>query len=536
MPQNSVCKILVADDSPVVSRVLSNILRGGGYSVVTAADGIEAVQAVYGERPDLVILDIFMPRMNGYQACRLLKHDPDVAHIPIVINTASDHRGAEFWSLHTGADAFMLKGATPAELLAQVDRMVSTRAAQHLMTAPTIPNPETILTNLCTLVDSELYGTTVKAMEWKTIFENLCEGILQLDTRGRVSSANRFLCSMLGVVEAEIVGLPVREALGEPAGGVTRELFENAQDKNQEQARDLEITGTSGRKTPVAIHVTPVHDYLGEMVGCVCLVSDITRRKQIEALNQLKNDLTDMIVHDLRTPLTSVLTGMQTVALLGDMNEDQTELIGISIEGGQILLGMINDLLDISKMEDGSLRLERKPLDVEELIKRAARQIDSLARAKGLTLQCEIAPGLAPLVGDDDKLLRMLVNLLSNAVKFTPDGGVLTMGAHTVAHAERWGAREEIMLWVRDTGEGIPADAFVHIFEKFGQVETRASGRKMSTGLGLTFCKMVAEAHGGRIWVDSAIGQGSTFFVSIPVDSSADDPIGATEMTAKTAL
>src|SRR6188474_2259542 len=107
---NSDRKILVADDSAVVAAMLSNILKRDGYTTVRAADGIEAVQRAYSERPDLILLDIFMPRMNGYQVCRLLKNDPAVAAIPVVILTGSDSTTAEFWSLHTGANAFMVKG------------------------------------------------------------------------------------------------------------------------------------------------------------------------------------------------------------------------------------------------------------------------------------------------------------------------------------------------------------------------------------------------------------------------------------------
>src|SRR5207249_10799021 len=116
-------KILVADDSAVVAALLTNILQGEGYQTVRAADGIEATQRAYSEMPDLIILDIFMPRMNGYQVCRLLKNDPVVAGIPVIILTGSESASAEFWSLQTGANAFMTKGFEPGDLLAEVGRL-----------------------------------------------------------------------------------------------------------------------------------------------------------------------------------------------------------------------------------------------------------------------------------------------------------------------------------------------------------------------------------------------------------------------------
>jgi two-component system, sensor histidine kinase and response regulator len=123
----------------------------------------------------------------------------------------------------------------------------------------------------------------------------------------------------------------------------------------------------------------------------------------------------------------------------------------------------------------------------------------------------EIVPDLPTLYADEEKLLRTLVNLLGNAIKFTPAGGAVTLSARP-SDTER-----VLLLSVTDTGEGIPAEAFARIFEKFGQVESRQAGRRMSTGLGLTFCKMVVEAHGGRIWVESELGQGSTFSFTVPL-------------------
>jgi two-component system, sensor histidine kinase and response regulator len=221
-----------------------------------------------------------------------------------------------------------------------------------------------------------------------------------------------------------------------------------------------------------------------------------------------------MIVHDLRTPLTSLIGGLQSVEILGDLNVDQKEFVDMAVSGGQTLLGMINDLLDVSKMEDGSMKLDYGPVHPEEVINRALQQVAALAKEKELTLACEVAPGVGTLPADEEKLRRIMVNLLGNALKFTPRGGSITIEAKPDGDCLRFG--------VRDTGEGIPKEAFARIFEKFGQVETRKAGRKMSTGLGLTFCKLAAEAHGGRIWVESELGVGSTFYFTIPLVAAGE--------------
>jgi PAS domain S-box-containing protein len=523
--------ILVADDSAVALILLSRRLTGAGYRVLTASDGIEAAQQAYREAPDLIVLDITMPRMNGYQVCRLLKRDPAVAHIPVIILSAADSKGTEFWSLRTGADAFMTKGADPADLLPTVERLLAQASAQGgsggaLSAAERTPEPgaEEILSKVSALLDEELYATTIERIELKTILQNLQDGVLTLNFSGEVTAANQALCQMIGLEERELIGRSCTDALGEDAGGCTLAAFEAALSGRGGEPCDSEIRSVSGKTTPVAVSALPLRDFLGATVGGVCLFQDITRRKEVEtlyeqmrALDKVKNDLTHMIVHDLRTPLTSLLTGLMTLEGSQSMDEMERELLTISVSGGNTLLGMINDLLDISKMEDGSLSLEKSKLALSKTVEESFRQVASLIEEKELTLRAQIAPEItqmhpgAPLLcADADKVRRVLVNLLGNAIKFTPRSGTIRLSACLEPDGQA------VVIGVHDTGEGIPKEAFARIFEKFGQVQTRKAGRSMSTGLGLTFCKLVVEAHGGRIWVESELGTGSVFFFTLP--------------------
>jgi two-component system, sensor histidine kinase and response regulator len=232
--------------------------------------------------------------------------------------------------------------------------------------------------------------------------------------------------------------------------------------------------------------------------------------QQLRALETLRDDLTHMIVHDLRTPLTAVMAGMQMVEMSGELNARQQQSLRLAAAGGQTLLGMINDLLDISKLEDGSLRLDYQELAATELIERALAEVEALVKARGLTLIRAFPASSLVFCGDEEKLRRTLVNLLSNAIRCTPRGGTITISARPDAD------EPTVVFAVRDTGDGIPREAFERIFEKFGQVETGPAGEKLSTGLGLTFCKMIVEAHGGQIGVESDPGRGSTFSFTIP--------------------
>lgn len=238
---------------------------------------------------------------------------------------------------------------------------------------------------------------------------------------------------------------------------------------------------------------------------------------ELQEAERLRDDLAHMIVHDLRTPLTSLLTGMMTMHNLGPLNADQREFVDAAIHGGQTLLGMINDLLDISKMEAGSLTLDSEPIHVLELVAQATEQVTWLLESNAQYLVCEVAEDLPPLWGDADKLCRVLTNLLGNAVKFTPHDGIITICVEATEQGDG------LRFAVRDTGVGIPSEAFGRIFEKFGQVASGSAAYKRSTGLGLTFCKMVVEAHGGRIWVESALDQGSVFSFVIPCSPLDED-------------
>ena len=237
--------------------------------------------------------------------------------------------------------------------------------------------------------------------------------------------------------------------------------------------------------------------------------------KRLQELEKLRDDLTHMIIHDLRTPLTSIMMGMQTLEVVGEMTEDQREIMNIALTGGETLLGMINDLLDIVKMESGSLKLKRAVLDVPRLIASSVDQVASLFKEKNVALDQQIDSDSLTAHGDENKLQRTLVNLLGNAIKFTPSGGTVTIGVQPDD------AKQFLRFSVSDTGEGIPAEWQTRIFEKFGQVESRKHGHKASTGLGLTFCKLAVEAHGGDIGVESEPGKGSTFYFTIPLEMSA---------------
>lgn len=372
--------LLVVDDQEANRDVLSRRLAHEGYASASAENGRQALGMLAEGSYDLVLLDIMMPEMDGYEVLLRLKADDRLRHIPVIMISALSELESVVRCIEMGAEDYLSKPFNPVLLKARIGACLE-----------------------------------------------------------------------------------------------------------KKHARDREMR----------------------------LLDEVQQSyKRLQELEKLRDDLTHMIIHDLRTPLTSVISGMQTLEMVGDLNEEQRDVMGIALSGGETLLGMINDLLDVEKLEAGSMQLDYGMTSPSALVDSAVNQVASLAENRHLVLTRDVAADLPAFLGDESKLRRTLVNLLGNSIKFTPAGG--TVAIRVVEPADGL----SIEFSVTDSGEGIPPEAFGRIFEKFGQVESRKSGRTMSTGLGLTFCKLAVEAHGGRIEVESAPGEGSTFRFTIPLEST----------------
>ncbi len=367
--------LLVVDDNETNRDILSKRLEMQGYEVETANDGAQTLQMVNERVFDLVLLDIMMPEMDGYEVLRRLKDDEKTRDLPVIMISALGDMDSVVRCIELGAEDHLPKPFNPTLLKARIGACLEKK-------------------------------------------------------RGHDREAR-----LLAQVQ-----------------------------ENYSKLQESE---------------------------------------------KLRDDLTNMIVHDLRTPLSSLMAGLQTIEMLGPLEPEQKECCDIAVRGGYSLLDMINDLLDISKLEGGVPDLEIQTIEVPTLITESCEQVQAAAEMRHIIWEFDLAPDLPTFPGDGSKLRRTLVNLLGNAIKFSPTNGKIIIGARA--------DENELTLLVRDYGEGIPREAFERIFEKFGQVADRKAGRVMSTGLGLALCKMVTEAHGGRIWVESELGQGSTFYLALPL-------------------
>jgi signal transduction histidine kinase len=240
------------------------------------------------------------------------------------------------------------------------------------------------------------------------------------------------------------------------------------------------------------------------------VASDLAARNEaLRIAEARRDDLVHMTIHDLRTPLTSLMSGLQTLDLLLDFEEVPRQIMDITMRGAQSLTEMVNTILDVSRGEAGLLHLGKAACSPEALVTFALEQVKYASQQRTHRLSFEVDPALPEVSVDKNKIQRVLINLLGNAIRHTPDGGDI----HVAVKKAPLSANTQ---WsVTDTGVGIHPDDLETIFEKFGQARTTARNGA-STGLGLTFCRLVVEAHGGRIWTESQVGKGSTFTFSLP--------------------
>ncbi len=240
---------------------------------------------------------------------------------------------------------------------------------------------------------------------------------------------------------------------------------------------------------------------------------------RLEELDRLKSNFLATMSHELRTPLTSVIgyAEMMAEGLAGPITQEQRDYLATILSKADQLLGMITSVLDVAALESGPLALERSQLSLAELVASEIATFTSQAGKRGIAIQLE-ARGDTSVVGDKKKIRQVVASLLSNAVKFTPDRGHVGVAVRPgPLSPQEADAARAIQLVVSDSGIGIPRDHVAKIFEPFFQVDSSSTRAFGGTGLGLTLAKAYVEAHGGRIWVDTSPGQGSTFVATFPL-------------------
>ena len=550
MPANSYAPILVVDDSATQLAILQDALERRGFRVETASNGIEAYSHAYQSPPGLILSDVLMPELNGYHLCRLLKNDPRTAGIPVILLTNLRERHDRFWGENAGADRYLEKTADLEPILACVAELALPAPPKSLARLPDSTrklSSDDIQSRVTAILDRLLYESTIsnEILKFTGLAHDsnqLADEVLRfLSVICRHSAATLLLEEgpekyLLAIRQCVPLG---HEALGKlreqtlaTAGlastqGQIRELLiapeepEAATPTRLEVLQSLPIGGQGELLAQLTlfhdgeIELTPgIHHALSIVAERLLIVVRYLRKTR--EIEQVKADFVSMLVHDLRAPLTSIrgYTNVLSEGLYGSINPDQKNALSNVENGCDRLLALIEDILDLAKLEAGKLQLHPAPLQLRPLLARVSADLTPLFTEKSITVTDELPDNLPYVLADGKQLHRVFANLLSNAAKFTPAGGAVVVQTGEAPGTDG----KFLQVSITDSGEGIPAELQKHLFGKFQQLPTRGIFRK-GTGLGLAICKEIVTLHGGRIWVESPVGPdgGSRFLFTLPV-------------------
>jgi PAS domain S-box-containing protein len=342
---------------------------------------------------------------------------------------------------------------------------------------------------------------------WRSLLDNVQLIVVGLDQRGNVNYINPSFLSLTGYTKDEILGknwfenfIPLSEQKA------TQAHFWQVLNQNARSYYRNPILTKSGEEKFIAWNNTMLQDSQGNIIGTISIGEDITERQKIE---KIKDEFIGIVSHELRTPLTAIQMslGLIKTGIYDKKPEKSRRMIEIALLDTNRLVNLVNDMLDLERLESGRAVLEKTVCKAADLIEQAIQGIHAIATKEQITLT--FTPTDAEVWAARDPIIQTLTNLLSNAIKFSPPHSTIDVSTEIQT--------DFVLFQVRDRGRGIPADKLELIFARFQQVDPSDSREKGGTGLGLAICRSIIERHGGKIWAESSLGIGSTFFFTLPL-------------------
>ncbi|HRJ55070.1 MAG TPA: GAF domain-containing protein [Anaerolineales bacterium] len=354
-----------------------------------------------------------------------------------------------------------------------------------------------------TIQNAELFEQLQKAHQhYRELFEDSVDSILITDFEGKVLEANRQAVSLSGYTVDQLHTMNI-EQLHEISWNKVGLNFETLR-YNGLSTYESGLIHEDGSTTPVDVYVRRVE--FDDTESIQWIMKDITARKELDAL---RDDMTSMIFHDLRSPLGNIVSSLEMMSTLLPKDETLTSMLTIAQNSTGRIQRLVNSLLDINRLETGQQIVDQNSINPIALIRESLRDVEPSAAARQQALVNNVVSVLPMIWVDVDMIYRVFVNLLENAIKFTPVGGRIEVGGQTNPDGV------SVRFWVRDTGPGISAADQERIFEKF--LRLRGKNRPGGLGVGLAFCRLAVHGHGGEIWVESELEKGTTFWLTLPV-------------------
>ena len=492
--------ILVIDDEQIMRDGCTRILSKEGWSVVSAENGRKGLDEVQArpEGIDVILLDLMMPGMSGMEVLdQVRKTNPDLLVI-VITGYATVESAVE--AMKKGAYDFISKPFTPDQLRLVVRRAIERRTLQK--EADFLRRER----------EKSLRDIATEQSKIKTIINCMADGVLVVDREDYLVLSNPAATRMLKIPEDCLSGRPFAQCNIPPdLSKVIEESLRATEASYSSVSQELGLGESEG--VFLRAHTAPVRNDVGEIMGSVTVLQDISHLKE---LDKMKSEFIAMVAHELRSPIAAVEQQLTVILnkMAGDVTEKQEQLLSRAKERTKGLLSLINDLLDLSKIEAGKMVQYKEPLSLQEVIQRVVDLMRAEAEGKRITLKFSSKPGIPLITADRISMEGIFTNLISNGIKYTPEGGEVS-----VSLSEEGGCVKAI---VSDTGIGISKEDLPRIFDRFYRVKTAETRQIVGTGLGLSIVKSIVDAHFGTISVESDAGKGTSFTVLLPREP---DPI-----------
>lgn len=504
MDSNAQHQVLVVDDNPATRYATSRVLRAAGFTMLEAGTGAEALELA-DEHLAGVILDVHLPDTNGFEVCRILRERASTARVPVIhLSAAYIEDKDKVRGLHAGADAYMTHPADPALLVATLQALIRARIAED--------------------------GMRRSEARFRAIYDHARSGLVLFDLAGHIAEANPAFQALSQRPSEALVGQPLARFVPVEWHGRLASFIDSARAGGWRG--EFPLITRDGATVPVewnlSSHVEPglllgVATDLSERVALsrqreALLEREQAARATAERLNRVKDEFIAVLSHELRTPLNAIVSWVHVLK-----RAESAPVLARGLESIErnvhLQSRLVADILDVSRMNLGKVRLELEAVDIRSLIEDAVSALEPSLRERQIDVELQFSGLTRPVNVDPSRLQQIIWNLLTNATKFSSVGGRVRVASSLDAHA--------LTLSVTDEGQGISADFLPHLFDRFTQAQGGASRGHGGLGLGLSIVRHLAELHGGQVEASSdGPGRGATFIVRLPANAAlhAADP------------
>ncbi|MFV8376164.1 response regulator [Flavobacterium sp. LB1P71] len=535
MKINNPVKILLVDDLPENLFALEVILSNENYLCVKANSGNEALKILLHQQDFAIILiDVQMPMMDGFETVELIRQIEKLKHVPIIFLTASmDNSQQIFKGYQAGAVDYMIKPLSPEILKAKVAVFVDLHKKNQelLIQAEQLKKLNTDLTAQKLLSEYSL-----------SLIEASHDPLFAISPEGKITDMNNASVKVTGVTRKKLIGTDFFDYFTEPQKA--REVYQKVFEKGSVSDSPLILRHKKGKLIDVLFNGSVYKDDKENVLGVVIVARDVTEQKRIatelieakifaelateiaqeakinaENAVKTKQQFLSNMSHEIRTPMNAII-GFTKVVLRTDLTNKQKEYLNAIKISGDALIVLINDILDLAKVDSGKMTFEKTPFKMKSSISAMLHLFETKIQEKNLKLVKEYDSKIPNiLVGDAVRLHQIILNLVSNAVKFTSKGKITV--SVDLLHEDD----DTVILKfaVTDTGIGISNEKIGTIFENFQQASSETSRLYGGTGLGLAIAKQLIEPQGGSIRVKSTINEGSTFSFTLPFQKTNTD-------------